>query len=97
MSANMNKNELIDVVAEKAGLTKADSKRAIEATVSAIIETLAKGKDSRVALAGFGTYVAKERAARDGRNPQTGETIKIAATVVPTFRPGKEFKEAVKK
>jgi DNA-binding protein HU-beta len=89
----MNKTELIDAVAMSADLSKADATRAVDAVVDNITETLRKG-DS-VTLVGFGTFEVRERAARSGRNPQTGETIQIKASKAPAFKAGKAFKDAV--
>lgn len=89
----MNKSELIDAVAESADLSKADAARAIDAVVDAITDSLKAG--DAVTLVGFGTFTAKARPARTGRNPQTGATINIAASTVPTFKPGKALKDAV--
>lgn len=89
----MNKSEFIDAIAEKSGLTKVDSAKALDAVTATIVETLAKG-DS-VALVGFGTFAVKERAERQGLNPKTKEPLTIAAAKVPSFKPGKSFKEAV--
>jgi DNA-binding protein HU-beta len=89
----VNKSELIDAVAEAADLSKASAGRALDAVVDAITESLQEG-DS-VALVGFGTFQVKERAARTGRNPQTGETIEIKAAKVPSFKPGKALKDAL--
>ncbi len=89
----MNKSELIDAVAAKTEMTKAAAGRAVEAVLEVISETVAK-KDS-VAVIGFGTFEARNRAARNGKNPKTGEVIKIAATTVPAFKPGKAFKDKV--
>ncbi len=89
----MNKSELIAAIATKTDLTKADAERAVNACIEIIQSTVASGGD--VAVPGFGTFKSSPRAARDGRNPQTGETIKIAATTVPAFTAGKTFKEAV--
>ena len=89
----MNKSELIDAIAASAGLTKADAGRAIDATTSAITAALKKG--DTVTLVGFGTFKVSKRAARVGRNPRTGETIKIAAAVVPKFTPGQSLKTKV--
>lgn len=89
----MNKSELVDAVAESADLSKASAARAVDAMVDAITKTLKKG-DS-VALLGFGTFLVRERAARSGRNPRTGETIKISASKVPAFKPGKALKDAL--
>lgn len=90
----MNKTELIDAIAEKADITKIAAKTALEATLSAISDSLAKG-DS-VQLVGFGTFKVNARKARTGRNPKTGKEIKIAATKVPAFVSGKGLKDAVK-
>ena len=89
-----NKQDLIAEVAAKTGLTKKDSEKAVNAFGEVVTEFLAKGE--KVQLIGFGTFETRERAAREGRNPQTGEAIKIAATVVPEFKAGKALKEAVK-
>ncbi len=89
----MNKSELIDAVAEKADLPKAAAGRALDAVVESITEALKEG-DS-VSLVGFGTFSVKERAARTGRNPQTGEPIQIAAANIPGFKAGKSLKESV--
>ncbi|AFT70652.1 MULTISPECIES: HU family DNA-binding protein [Alloalcanivorax] len=89
----MNKSELIDAIAAAADISKADAGRALDATLEAITGALKKG-DS-VSLVGFGTFSVKQRAAREGRNPQTGETIKIAAATVPGFKAGKALKDAV--
>ena len=89
----MNKSELIDTIAAAADLSKADAGRALDATIDAITGALKKG-DS-VSLVGFGTFSVKQRAAREGRNPQTGQTIKIAAATVPGFKAGKALKDAV--
>lgn len=91
----MNKSELIDSIAESADLPKAAAGRALDAAIEAITSSLAKG-DS-VALVGFGTFAVKERAARTGRNPQTGQPIEIAAATLPSFKPGKALKDAVNK
>ena len=89
----MNKGELVEAIASKANLSKADAARALEAMTDSVAETLKKGK--KVTLVGFGTFEARKRAARSGRNPQTGETIKIAARVVPAFKPGAALKDAL--
>ena len=89
----MNKSELIDAIAADAGLSKADAGKALDATLSAVTGAL-KGGD-RVSLVGFGTFQVKDRAARSGRNPQTGATIQIAAAKVPGFKAGKALKDAV--
>ena len=89
----MNKTQLIDVVATKTGLTKKAAEAAVNAMNDAIVEALVAG--DKVQLIGFGTYEVKTRAARDGRNPKTGETIKIAASKAPAFSAGKGLKDAV--
>jgi len=90
----MNKAQLVDAMASRAGLSKADAKKALEAFVGATTDAM-KGGD-RVAMVGFGTFSISERAARKGRNPQTGATIDIAAKRVPKFSAGAELKKAVK-
>ena len=90
----MNKSELIDAIAEKGGLSKTDAGKALDATIASITEALKSG--DTVTLVGFGTFNVKERAARTGRNPQTGAEIKIAASKVPAFKAGKALKDAVK-
>ncbi len=91
----MNKAELIEQLATKTGAaSKAEVGRWVDTFVDMIINTLKKGDE--VAIAGFGTFSVRSRAARTGRNPKTGETISIAATKVPKFKAGKGFKEAVK-
>ncbi|AEG13846.1 MULTISPECIES: HU family DNA-binding protein [Desulfofundulus] len=89
----MNKAELISQVAEKTELTKKDAEKAVSAVLSAIEEALARG--DKVQLVGFGTFEIRERAARKGRNPQTGEEIEIAAARVPVFKAGKALRDAV--
>lgn len=89
----MNKTELIAKVAETAGISKKDAAAAVSATFDAIQAAIAAG--DKVQLAGFGTFEARERAARDGKNPLTGEAIKIAACKVPAFKAGKALKDAV--
>lgn len=89
----MNKGDLIGHVADAVGLTKKDSQAAVDATLEHIVKAVSKG-DS-VALPGFGTFLGRERAARDGRNPQTGAAIKIKAATVPAFKAGQGFKDAV--
>ena len=89
----MNKRELTDSVASAAGLAKADAARAVDAVLGSISDALGQG-DS-VSLVGFGTFSVKHRAARQGRNPRTGETIQIAATSVPGFKAGRALKDAV--
>jgi DNA-binding protein HU-beta len=85
----MNKAQLIDAIAGKSGLTKADSKKALDATIEAVTEGLKAG--DRVALVGFGSFSVSERSARTGRNPQTGKEITIAAKKVVKFKPGAEL------
>lgn len=89
----MNKSELVGKVAEKSGLSKKDSEKAVNAMIDAIGEALAQG--DKVSLVGFGTFEVRERAPRTGRNPQTGEEIAIPATKVPAFKAGKALKESV--
>ena len=91
----MNKSELIAALAGKAELSKKDAEKALNAFVDVVNETLAKGE--KVQLIGFGTFEVKERAARMGRNPQTGAAIKIAASKAPVFKVGKALKDAVNK
>ncbi|PRR83327.1 HU family DNA-binding protein [Clostridium vincentii] len=91
----MNKSELITSMAEKSQLTKKDAELALKSFVDSIEEALEKGE--KVQLVGFGTFETRDRAARDGRNPRTKEVIKIAASTVPVFKAGKEFKEKVNK
>lgn len=89
----MNKSELTEAIAKKAKLTKADAGRALDATIEAITKALRKGGD--VSLVGFGTFTVRKRAARVGRNPQTGEAIKIKASKNVAFKAGKGLKDAV--
>ncbi len=89
----MNKSELIDAVAEEADISKAAAGRAVDAMVNAVTKAL-RARD-QITLVGFGTFMVKERAARSGRNPRTGETIHIAASSMPTFKAGKALKDAV--
>lgn len=89
----MNKQDLIATVAEKTELTKKDAEKAVNAIVASIEEALAQGE--KVQLVGFGTFEIRERAARKGRNPQTGEEINIAAAKVPVFKAGKALRSAV--
>lgn len=90
----MNKTEVINQIAEKTDLTKKDSEKTLNAFIETVTEALKAGDD--VQLVGFGSFQVKQRAAREGRNPQTGEVLKIAATNVPSFKAGKTLKEAVK-
>jgi DNA-binding protein HU-beta len=89
----MNKAELIDAVASSADLSKAAATRAVDALVDTITETLRKGDSCT--LVGFGTFEVRERSARTGRNPQTGEAIQIKASKAPAFKAGKAFKDAL--
>ncbi len=89
----MNKPEFIKAIAAKCGMTNKDAEAAWNAAEEVIIETLASG--DKLPLVGFGTFEAKKRAARDGINPLTKQKIKIAASVSPSFKPGKSFKDAV--
>jgi len=89
----MNKGELVEKIAEGADITKASAGRALDSLISSITEELAGGGD--VALVGFGTYKVNDRAARTGRNPQTGAEIQIAAAKAPAFKAGKALKDAV--
>ena len=89
----MNKAELIDAIVAKTEMSKKDADAALSAVVDAIKDALKAGE--KVALVGFGTFAAKERAARTGKNPQTGEEIQIGARRSPMFKPGKSLKEAV--
>ena len=91
----MNKSKLIDTIASEAGISTADAARALNATTDAIINAMSSG-DS-VQLTGFGSFTVRDRAARIGRNPQTGATIQIKASKVPAFKAGKALKEAVNK
>lgn len=90
----MNKSEIIDVIAESADISKAAAGRALDATIDSIKKSLKKG--DTVTLVGFGSFYVSKRAARSGRNPRTGATIKIKAAKVPKFRAGKGLKDAVK-
>jgi DNA-binding protein HU-beta len=92
-SKRMNKAELIEAVAETADLSKTDAAGAVDAFVSVITKALKKG--DTVTLVGFGTFQVRKRAARQGRNPKTGETIKIKASKNPAFKAGKALKDAV--
>ncbi|MDH4228055.1 MAG: HU family DNA-binding protein [Deltaproteobacteria bacterium] len=89
----MNKSELVEAVATKSGLTPADAEKAVNAFIDVIVGAL-KGGDG-VTISGFGAFSAAKRAERTGRNPRTGEEIKIAASTVPKFKPAKGFKDAV--
>jgi len=91
----MNKTELIEAIASVAGLSKADAGKALNATTDAITGAMAKGDG--VQITGFGSFITRARAARSGRNPQTGATIQIKASTVAAFKAGKALKEAVNK
>ncbi len=90
----MNKQELVDKVAKKAGIMKKDAQATIDATIDATMETVKKG--GKVTLVGFGTFSSIKRKARKGRNPQTGKEINIPARKSPKFAAGKTFKEKIK-
>jgi len=89
----MNKNELVEAVSDRTGLARSDAAQAVEAVLAAVTEALRAG--DTVALSGFGTFVAKARAARTGRNPRTGEAIAIPASRAPAFKAGKALKDAL--
>ena len=89
----MNKTELVAAIAEKAELSKKDSEKALKAFVDVVTAQLKK--DDKIQLVGFGTFEVSERAAREGRNPQTGKTMKIAACKAPKFKAGKALKDAI--
>ena len=89
----MNKSELIDAVAASADIPKAQAGRALDAVLESVTGSLAKGE--QVVLVGFGTFSVKDRAARTGRNPQTGDPIDIPAATIPSFKAGKALKDAV--
>ncbi|WP_297811831.1 HU family DNA-binding protein [uncultured Methylophaga sp.] len=89
----MNKSELIDAVAAAADISKAKAAQAVDGMTAAVTKSLGKG--DQVTLVGFGTFSVRERAARTGRNPRTGEEIKIAAAKIPAFKAGKALKDAV--
>lgn len=89
----MNKSELVEFVSDAASLSKADGARAVDAVLSSIAAALNRGES--VTLVGFGTFQVKQRNARTGHNPRTGETIQIAASKVPTFKAGKALRDAV--
>ena len=90
----MNKTELVNAIAEKAEISKADARKALDAFVSTVTDALKEG--DKIALVGFGTFAVSEKAARKGVNPATGATIEIAAKKVAKFKPGAELAEAVK-
>ena len=91
----MNKHELIETVSSKAEITKKEADLVVNATLDAIIEGLAK--EGKVVLPGFGSFEVRNKTAREGRNPRTGEVVKIAAKRAPAFKPGKGMKDAVAK
>ena len=91
----MNKTELVAAIAENAEISKKDAEKALKAFADVVAEELKKGE--KVQLVGFGTFEVSERAARDGRNPQTGETMTLAACKAPKFKAGKALKDAVNK
>ncbi|CED70860.1 DNA-binding protein HU-beta [Aliivibrio wodanis] len=88
----VNKSQLVDQISESADISKAAAGRALDALVETVTETLKSG--DQVALVGFGSFVVRERAARTGRNPKTGEAIEISAAKVPAFKAGKALKDA---
>lgn len=90
----MNRMELVAAISQRSGMTKKDAEVALSAALGAITDALKAGE--KVQLVGFGSFETKTRAAREGRNPQTGEKIKIAATTTPVFKAGKALKDAVK-
>lgn len=89
----MNKSELIDAIAASADIPKAAAGRALDAMIDTVADTLKQG--DQVVLVGFGTFSVKDRAARTGRNPQTGQPIQIAAAKIPSFKAGKALKDAI--
>ena len=91
----MNKTDLIAIAAEKSGMTKKDTERILNTAIDAITDSLVKGE--KVQLSGFGTFEIKEREARIGRNPRTGEAVEIPATRVPDFKASKALKDSVAK
>lgn len=91
----MNKTELVEAIAAKSELSKKDAENALKALTDTVAEQLAKG--DKIALVGFGTFEVVEKKAREGRNPSTGETIKIAACKAPKFKAGKALKDTVNK
>ena len=91
----MTKTELINEVANKTGLTKKDAEKAVSAVIESITDAMSMG--AKVQLVGFGTFEVRDRAAREGKNPATGETISIPATKVPAFKAGKALKDAIAK
>ena len=101
MSSNITKTDLVDRIAEKSGLSKKDSKASLDALMEVIPEVLAEeaqkpaDERSKIQLTGFGSFEVRDRSARKGRNPQTGEEMEIPAKKVPAFKAGKTFKETV--
>jgi DNA-binding protein HU-beta len=89
----MTRADLVNAIASKAGITKVDAEKSLKAFIDSVTRSLKKGE--KVTLVGFGTFSVVKRAARKGRNPQTGKEIEIKATKVPKFRPGKALKDAV--
>ena len=89
----MSKQQLVEMMASKAGLTKADAARALDAFMESVTETLKKGE--KVSLVGFGTFATSKREARTGRNPRTGETVNITARTAATFKAGAKLKDAL--
>lgn len=89
----MNKGELIEATSDASGLSKADVSKVLDGIITRITESVQKG--DKVAISGFGTFERRERAARTGRNPQTGEELQVAASKAPAFKPAKAFKDAV--
>ena len=91
----MNRQELVDAIAKETNLSKKDAEAALKSTITTIEKALVKG--DKVQLVGFGTFEVSKRPAREGRNPKTGETMKIKACKAPKFKPGKSLKDAVNK
>ena len=89
----MNKTEFIAAIAEEAGLSKTDAAKAVKAFTDVVVEEMKKGE--KIQLVGFGTFEVSERAAREGRNPQTGEAMTIAASKTPKFKAGKALKDSI--
>ena len=89
----MNKTEFVAAIAEEAGISKTDAAKAVKAFTDVVVEEMKKGE--KIQLVGFGTFEVSERAAREGRNPQTGETMQIAASKSPKFKAGKALKDAI--
>ncbi|MGJ3245431.1 MAG: HU family DNA-binding protein [Elainellaceae cyanobacterium] len=89
----MNKGELVDTIAEKAGVTKKQADEILSATLDSIVDAVSSG--DKVTLVGFGTFEPRDRKEREGRNPKTGEALKIPATTIPAFSAGKVFKDKV--